>query len=449
MATSWRVAVGAGIWTMLVSVPAWCGEPAGAGGSKPKLTPAQLEAIDALCEYGGIAIGLDEDRPGSPVVSVDFAAHPEFRDDWLKHLRVFPQLAVLRLSGTSVSDAGMEHLLLLPELSELSLNETAITDAGLGRLAGLKQLRLLDVSNTRVSPAAVAQLRRDRPRLKILAGQKEEPAAEQPGTPEVKPANPSGVPLPGAGENVKRFTAKTIKQWRERAAEISALPEGTPEGWSKSRVDPKKVLDLFPRLRLRKGYVLRAYVYRSGGNSSGFVWALPEDAEYPVPADCPRLESHFLKPPKPFDALDDIMEAIEGDDVPEAYLQASIFRREIREFGAGWHGVRWGFYTVIDANPWQGGAAGDDDSPLSRPRSKLQQWKWAAAKPVQWSPEVRFEGDRAVVTFYSYTPLVGQQDENKIEKERIIMHTDTYRRSKFRPLVVEKKLAEGPDAISP
>lgn len=448
MVMSWRFAVVVGIWSLFVSVHGWGGDPANAGGTKPKFTPAQLAALDALYEHGGIVIGLDEDRPGTPVISVDFAAHPEFRDDWLKHLRAFPQLAVVRLSGTSASDAAIEHLLVLPELRELSLNGTAISDAGLARLAGLKQMRVLDVSDTRVSPAAVAQLRRDRPRLKIVGGEKEPPAADRPGTPGAQPARPLGVPLPGGGQTVQRFTAKTIKQWRERASKIGALPEGTPEGWSKSRVDPKQVLDVFPKLRLRKGYVLRAYIYKSGGNSNGVVWALPEDAEYPAPADCPRLESHFLKPPKPFDALDDVMEAIEGDDVPEAYMQASIFRREIREFGAGWHGVRWGFYTVLDASPWEGHAAEGDD-PLSRPRSKPQQWKWLAPKPTQWSPEVRFQGDRAVVTFYTYTPLVGQKDENKIEKERILLHTDTYRRGKFRPLVVEKKLAEGPQAVTP
>ncbi len=440
MLMSWQRAVVFGIAIVLASVQGWGGEPS-AGGGKPKFTAAQLEAIDALCEHGGIAIGLDEDRPGTPVISVDFAAHPEFQDGWLEHLRAFPELAIVRLSGTGLSDAGIEHLVQLPQLNDLSLAQTRITDAGLAKLARLKRLKQLDLSGVPVSDEAVAELRKALPQLKIVVEEKEEASAG--------PAEKPGVPLPGAGgETVKRFTAKMIKQWRQRAAEIGALPENTPEGWSKSRVDPKKVLDLFPKLRLRKGYVLRAYVYKSGGNSNGFVWALPEEAEYPAPADCPRLESHFLKPPKPFDALDDVMEAIEGDDVPEAYLQASIFRREIREFGAGWHGVRWGFFTVLDASPWEGGQAEGDD-PLSRPESRPQQWRWVAPKPTQWSPEVRIERDRAVVTFYSYTPLVGQHDEENIEKERIILHTDTYRRGKFRPLVVEKKLAEGPNAVSP
>lgn len=449
MLTSWRFAVGVGIWSLLVSVQAWGGEPASAGGNKPKFTAAQLEAIDALCEHGGVAIGLDEDRPGTPVISVDFAAHPEFQDEWLRQLRVFPELTTVRLSGTGLSDAGIDHLLQLPQLSDLSLGQTRITDAGLAKLARLKQLKRLDLSGVQVSAEAVAKLRKALPQLKIVVEQQEEPATGQPGPKEAGAADPAGAALPGGGgETVKRFTAKTIKQWRQRAAEIGALPESTPEGWSKSRVDPKKVLELFPKLRLRKGYVLRAYVFKSDGNSNGFVWALPDDAEYPAPADCPRLESHFLKPPKPFDALDDVMEAIEGDDVPEAYLQASIFRREIREFGAGWHGVRWGFFTVLDASPWEGAAA-DGDDPLSRPESRPQQWRWVAPKPTQWSPEVRLERDRAVVTFYTYTPLAGHSDEEKIEKERIILHTDTYRRGKFRPLVVEKKLAEGPNAVSP
>lgn len=445
MPTSWQLAIRGGVWPVLLSLYIWGGELA-ASGDKPRLSPAQLAAIDALYEYGGIAIGLDENRAGTPVVSIDFAAHPEFRDDWLKHVRVFPELSVVRLSGTAVSDAGIEYLLQLPQLRELSLDRTQITDAGLKKLTRLKQLKSLDLSDTQVSAEAVAELRKVLPQLKVVATARQASSVEETSADRSETELQAGVPLP-RGETVKQFSAKQIKEWRERAAEISTLPEGTPEGWSKSPVDPKKVLEVFPNLRLRQGYVLRAYVYRSGGNSNGFVWALPEDAEYPAPADCPRLESHFLKPPKPFDALDDIMEAIDGDDLPETYLQASMFRREIREFGANWHGVHWGFYTVLDASPWLGGAG--DDSPLSRPESKPETWKWLLPKPTQWRPEVRVERERVTVTFYTYTQLIGHGDDNKIEKERIIFHTDTYRRGKFRPLVVEKKIAEGPNVITP
>lgn len=251
-----------------------------------------------------------------------------------------------------------------------------------------------------------------------------------------------------AGGVVKKFTAAEIKAWRARLTEIGQLPQETPNGWSKSRIEPAKLLTVFPELKLRDAYVLRAYVFKEDANSNGFVWALPADAEFPAPEDCPRLESHFLKPPKPFDALDDFMEAIAGDDSPESYLHASLLRRELKEFGGGWHGVRWGVNTVLDDTPWNRPPAGEEESQAMYPESKPAEWKWIAPRPVDWKPEVRLENDKAIVTFYSYTPLAVELDDGQEEKERIIRHTETYRRGKYRPLIVEKKLAEGPNAVA-
>lgn len=253
---------------------------------------------------------------------------------------------------------------------------------------------------------------------------------------------------PPASGIVKHFTAQEIQKWRKQLAELGQLPEGTPNGWSKSRVEPAKMLTVFPELKVREGYVLRAYVFKEDGNSNGFVWALPADAAFPEADDCPRLESHFLKPPKPFDALDDIMEVIDGDDSPESYLHASILRRELREFGGGWHGIKWGMHTVLDDSPWNGTPRSEEDSMAMYPTSRLDEWKWLAPKPMSWTPEVRVERNQVTVTFYSYTALYAELDNGEMEKERIVRHTDTYRRSKYRPLVVEKKLAEGPNVVA-
>jgi len=246
------------------------------------------------------------------------------------------------------------------------------------------------------------------------------------------------------------FTAAQVAVWRKKAIELSQLPERTPNGWSKSPIEPARILTVFSKLRVREGYVLRAYVFKEDGNSSGFVWALPADAEFQSPEDCPRLESHFLKPPKPFDALDDFMEAVAGDDSPESYLQASILRRELKEFAAGWHGVKWGMQNVLDDDPWRARPAEspEETSPFLYPRSERGQWKWRAPKPVSWRPEVRFEAGKAIVTYHTYTALYEEGEGDEIEKERIIRHVETYRRGKYRPLVSETKLAEGPDAIA-
>jgi hypothetical protein len=247
---------------------------------------------------------------------------------------------------------------------------------------------------------------------------------------------------------VASFTAEQIRTWRAQLGRWAMMPESAPEGWSKSRNDPAKLLTLFPKLKVRQGYVLRAYQFREEGNGNGFVWALPVDAEFPEPDESPRLQGHFLNPPKPFDALDDLMEAIEGDDSPESYLHASILRRQWSEFGAGWHGIDWGTHTVLDDSPWKGGPPRDDDDPGERPTSRPGEWKWLVAQPDDWKPQVRLEPNRAIVTFYTYTALAKDGPNGEMERERVVRHTETYRRGKYRALVTEKKIAEGPDALA-
>ena len=82
------------------------GQPPVENDTKPAFTAEQKKALSALYEHGGILIHLDEQRPGQPVVMVDFASHPEFSDDWLKHLLPFPELTVVRLTGTAITTSG-------------------------------------------------------------------------------------------------------------------------------------------------------------------------------------------------------------------------------------------------------------------------------------------------------------------------------------------------------
>ena len=104
--------------------------------------------------------------------------------------------------------------------------------------------------------------------------------------------------------------------------------------------------------------------------------AMPFDAEFPEPKDCPTLESHLLKAPKPSEALDDVMEAIEGDGTPWSYLAASLLRRELSDFGAAWHGVHWSLHFVLDEDPWMADPPKPDDPPLDRPTTKAVEWTW-------------------------------------------------------------------------
>lgn len=408
----------------------------------PQLTSEQ--SILELKKLGGVLLHYDDRRPGNPVVMIDATNHRGFQDAWTRYFVAFPQLRQVGLSGIPLSDAALDPFPAIAELETLFLAGTKISDVGLAKLAGCKKLKYLNVEGTLVTPAGVAALRYMRPQLELVVESEKLVALKQPREQAPQERQPQIV----TADVVKKFTAAEIKKWRERLMELGRLPEETRNGWSKSPIDPAKLLTVFPELRMRERRVLRAYVFKEGANSNGFVWALPDDAEFPAPEDCPRIESHFLKPPKPLDALDDVMEAIEGDDSPESYFHASLLRRELKEFGGGWHGVKWGMNTVLDDSPWNRPPGGEEESMSMYPESKPNEWKWRAPQPISWVPEVRLEKDRAIVTFYSYTPLYAELDNGEMEKERIIRHTETYRRGKYRPLISEQKLAEGPNAVA-
>jgi hypothetical protein len=135
-------------------------------------------------------------------------------------------------------------------------------------------------------------------------------------------------------QSEKFYSVKEIIKLRKPVE----FPNKGPEGWSKSKVDPKKLLKHFSSLRIRKGFVLRAYHFRERGNGNSIVWAMPKKSPFPPPESCPKMTDKFLKPPKPEFALDDIMEAIDGDISAWSYLSASIFLREVSEFRrSGWY----------------------------------------------------------------------------------------------------------------
>lgn len=73
------------------------------------------------------------------------------------------------------------------------------------------------------------------------------------------------------------FTKSEIDRLRDKAAKEAAPPNKSPEGWSFSPVDPQKTLAVFNNLKLKEGFVLRAYQFREGDNGNGIVWAMPED----------------------------------------------------------------------------------------------------------------------------------------------------------------------------
>jgi hypothetical protein len=425
---------------------------------EPVRNPAEQAAVAQLKQFGGVLIHYNDRLPGRPVVLVDFTNHQGFKDEWLKPLAALPHLSGVGLAGTAVTDEGLRYLKSLRSLETLTLAETKITDEGLAELIGLKSLRVLDVRGTGVTAAGATVLKRFLPEVEVSFGPM--PGAEPPaagstvpaapsstmpadvGPADAAPADPAPATPPVPGVKAEMPSVARIKELREKAAELTQPGEDDapePEGWSKSRHDPNKLMDLFKPLRLKKDFVLRAYLHREGGNGTGVVWAMPADAEFPEPKDCPALEQHMLKAPKPWDALDDPMQTVEGDDSEWSYLAASLLRRELREFGALWHGVNWGVHTILDADPWKAGPPPDDADPLQHPHSPQPEWRWHEPRPAHWAPRVEMTPDRVTVTFHTYCPL---------HEESIVRHTDTYRRGQYRAKVEEVRIADAPGGIA-
>src|SRR5690242_19920613 len=100
------------ILALILALVVWLVRAHLAGGqpTPPPLSAEQRAAVGVLLEHGGVMLHRDDRLPGGPIVLVDFTNHPEFRDDWLKSLKAFPELQNVGLSGTALTDAGLDYL---------------------------------------------------------------------------------------------------------------------------------------------------------------------------------------------------------------------------------------------------------------------------------------------------------------------------------------------------
>ena len=231
-----------------------------------------------------------------------------------------------------------------------------------------------------------------------------------------------------------QFSSQEIQALRERASEawIEQVPEDTAEGWSKSPVDLSGVVAVFPGLCIKPGFVLRAYQYLERRDGNGVVWAMPEDLPFPEPEECPTTD-----PPRPSGALDDVMEAIEGDGSPLSYLYASVLWRELMEFGAVGHGVYWDTFDILGHDPWADPhrPRPASTSPTEGPTGTPDEWEWLEPKPLEWSPTVSMDGDEVSVVFHTFSGLGSQ---------RIVRHVDRYKLGSYCFRTDEQVVASGP-----
>ena len=88
-------------------------------------------------------------------------------DEGLEYVESVPQLQILDLTDSQVTDAGMEHVEKLVRLERLFLDGTRVSDAGLEHLKGLTELRILQLYATQVTDAGVADLHKALPNCEI------------------------------------------------------------------------------------------------------------------------------------------------------------------------------------------------------------------------------------------------------------------------------------------
>jgi hypothetical protein len=163
---------------------------------------------------------------------------------------------------------------------------------------------------------------------------------------------------------------------------------------------------------------------------------MPADARFPDPDECPKLTDRNWETPKPPMAVDDRMDAIEGDGTPWSYLSASIFAREAAEFGAMWHGCSWSTHTILGADPWKcDPAAKDRPRSIDTPSDNPDEWKWNLPKPESWEP--LFEQNAGVISI-SFLTFSG------MGRETISRRTDSFRPGSYQFDTTNEVVAEGP-----
>ena len=241
----------------------------------------------------------------------------------------------------------------------------------------------------------------------------------------------AGQGAPGSPPVTTRIPAEKASRARLDAARLARIETHAEEGWSKSPVDPTPILQAFDALRLKKDMMLRAYLFREGGNGNGVVWALPEGSAFPEPERGLGREVSLRHPPRPPAALDDAMLAIVGDDTPWSYLSASLLGRQFKAFGAMWHGESWGTHEILGENPVTSGSGRKRTVPIGKPVD----WRWREPEPRDWNPSVAVGADGVVVVFYTYSAL-GQQT--------ITRHTDTFKAGSYVYSTRTDEVAQGP-----
>lgn len=205
-------------------------------------------------------------------------------------------------------------------------------------------------------------------------------------------------------------------------------------GWTKSINDPEEIVYSFSHLHVNEKFKLRGYHYSDGQNGNGIVWAIPANQVLPSVQECKTLDDNFLRPPKPDFAIDDYMEAIDGDRSPLSYLQAAICLHELDEFGAVWHGVSWGQDRILPYDEEEFFDSGNIEGYLDslRPGIRLEEI------PEHLFPHFFYKNGYPVIVFHTINDI-GQITVNR--------YTHVFRNGDYTQDVTRQEIGYGGSGI--
>jgi hypothetical protein len=160
-----------------------------------------------------------------------------------------------------------------------------------------------------------------------------------------------------------------------------------------------------------------------GGN--GVAWAVPRGRRLPPVERCTWVEGSGVvrSVPRPPGALEDYMEAVEGDGSPWSYVCASLLARQLGEFGAWWHGLDWSTHLLVGKQP------------DLRNAPEPEKWRGVADPPTHWLPSVVRAEDAITVRLHTYS---------EVDHKAFYEHRDTYEPGSYRCLREKIILIEGP-----
>lgn len=163
------------------------------------------------------------------------------------------------------------------------------------------------------------------------------------------------------------------------------LPAPNAEGrWYISTIDPAEALFKLPGLWIRAGIRLVTYLQCQPDGGLGITWALPELLSTTEHLEEAIVTVNGSHPPQPQGALPNVIEALEGDGSLSSFLSASIFLRELKEFGRFGKHARWTHHRFVDAVPPQ------------------VNWQWRTSAPQDFAPKVvTLPTGEVIVEFFS------------------------------------------------